>query len=67
MKNSQEKKIKTSVKKAFAPRPSDKRKKEKAGDAVEELFGVHIISDEDIENHFGTSEKESDGESKNKK
>lgn len=66
MKKTKEKKIKTPVKKTSASRPSDIKKKEKSGDEREELFGVHIISEADIENHFGTSESDSGDESKNK-
>jgi len=65
---------KARVKKNKAPiestsaRPSRKQDKEKGGDAEKELFGVHIINSEDIENHFGTFEKKTSdatvGESK---
>lgn len=77
IKKSKERKIKSPLKKVSAPRQSDKGEKRKSGEAAEELFGVHIISSEDIENHFGVPEKESDsrmqqesaqpGESKNEK
>ncbi len=64
IKKSKERKIKKPIKKASV---SDKGKVGKSGDAVEEIFGVHVISNADIENHFGTSEKESGSESKNTK
>ena len=57
MKKPKEKKIKSP-----AARISDKPKKEKKGDAVEELFGVHVISDTDIEKHFGSADEKSGDE-----
>lgn len=64
MKNPKSKKIKTSIKNTSA---SPRNRKEKlSGDKVEELFGVHLFNEADIENHFGTSEEKRDGESKNK-
>lgn len=62
MKKSKVKKNKSSIKKSSAPR---ERKKIQTGDKVEELFGVHIISDADTRNHFGSSEEKPDGESEN--
>lgn len=60
MKKSKEKLTGTPSKKTSAARPTEKRKKDrKSDDKVEELYGVHIISDRDIENHFGVSEKKS--------
>jgi hypothetical protein len=77
IKKSKARTIKNPLKNAPAPRQSDKGENQKSGGAAEELFGVHIISSEDIENHFGVSETESDspvrqesempGESKNEK
>jgi hypothetical protein len=67
MKKSKVRNNESSVKKTSAPRPPRKRKKIQTGDKVEKLFGVHIISDADIENHFGASEEKPDGESENKK
>lgn len=64
MNKSKEKKIKKPVEKTPAPRPTSKRKKGKSGDAVKELFGVHIISDRDIENHFGTPEQKPSAEAR---
>lgn len=52
------------TKEASVPRPARKQKRKQTGDRVEEPFGVHIISDQDIENHFGTSQRESGDESK---
>lgn len=66
MRKSKQKETKKPIKKMPAPRPAVKQKKKQTDDKVEELFGVHIISDEDIENHFGTSESDSGDESKNK-
>lgn len=67
MKNPKSEKPETSINRTSAPPPPRNRKKKQTGDKVEELFGVHIISEADIENHFGTSEEKSDGESENKK
>lgn len=64
MKKPKSKKPKDSIKKPPVP---SKQKKTQASDKVEELFGVHIISEADIENHFGTSEKTQMGKSENKK
>lgn len=58
IKKSKARTIKNPLKKAPAPSQSDTGENQKSGDAVEELFGVHIISSEDIENHFGVSETE---------
>lgn len=50
------KKTETPAKTTSAPRPAnEKEKNQTAADQVEELFGVHIISDADIENHFGAT------------
>lgn len=62
MKKQKVKKNESSTKKTPAPR---QRKKAKTGNQVEELFGVHVISNADIRNHFGTSAEEPDGESEN--
>lgn len=64
MKKPKSEKPETFIKKSSAPR---KRKKKQPGKKVEELFGVHIISEADIENHFGTPEQKPDGEPENKK
>lgn len=58
MKKSKERKIKTSDKKAHAPHSAanERQKGKNPNDAVKELFGVHLISERDIENHFGTPE-----------
>lgn len=63
MKKSKVKKDKSSIKKASAPRPPRERKKIQTNDKVEELFGVHIISDADTRKHFGSSEEKTDDES----
>lgn len=64
MKKPKSEKRKDSIKKPPVP---PNRKKTPASDKVEELFGVHIISEADIENHFGTPEKTQRGKSENKK
>lgn len=35
--------------------------KDEAGHVIEELYGFHIISPDDIEHHSGASKKKSDG------
>lgn len=60
MKKPKSEKPKNSIKKQSAP---SKRKKTQENDKAEDLFGVHIISEADIEKHFGTSEEKTDGES----
>lgn len=59
MKNPNLRKSKTSIKKTSEPQ---KRNKKQTGDKVEEILGVHIISETDIKNHFGISEEKSDSE-----
>lgn len=66
MKNPKLGKSESSIKKMSAQPPSKHKKKQK-GHKVEELFGVHIISESDIKNHFGTSEEKTDGVTENKK
>jgi hypothetical protein len=63
MKKPKEKTIKTSIQKTPAAHPAPgKPKKDKTGNAAKDLYGVHIISAEDIENHFGTSDKKAIGD-----
>lgn len=58
------KKTKSEISESRTEHPSTARSTEKsdiktvAGNPVKELFGVHIISDADIENHFGSADKE---------
>lgn len=60
MKKSKAKRSETPVKKTSAAHPApDKPKKDKTGNSVKDLYGVHIINAEDIENHFGTSDTKS--------
>lgn len=59
MKNPKPRKSETSIKKTSEPR---KRNKKQSSDNVEEILGVHIISEADIKNHFGISEEKSDSE-----
>ena len=60
IKKSKERTIKNPLKKAPAPGQSDKGEKQKSGNTAVELFGVHVINSEDIENHFGVSEIQAD-------
>lgn len=46
-----------------AARPSRKSNKKPKDDQVKEFMGVHVINSRDIENHFGTTETESGGDS----
>lgn len=57
---------KTKKSKNKSPKPTVSHPAHKAKvklDKVETLFGVHIISQNDIVNHFGICPNESDGES----
>lgn len=60
MKKTQEKKVKKLVRKERATRSAGKREKDKTVDAGE-LFGVHIISEKDIETHLGPADKKPTG------
>ncbi|HQU81700.1 MAG TPA: hypothetical protein PKY59_01155 [Pyrinomonadaceae bacterium] len=65
MDNPKTKKIKKKSPKPTVSHPAHKAKEKL--DEVETLFGVHIISQKDKENHFGICPNESNGESENKK
>jgi len=67
MKKSKIKKCESSIKKPPAPRSPRKREKSETVEKLKEMFGVHIISNADIKNHFGTSAEKPDGESEDKK
>jgi hypothetical protein len=48
-------------------RPGPGSGQDESNDGVEEIFGVHVISDEDIENHFGVSQEDASAASSDKK
>ena len=64
MNKSKDKKVEKPVKGTPASCPASKRKKGKSDAEAKELFGVHIISEQDIKNHFGTPDSEANAKAR---